>query len=273
MATRRCPLCGQTIPIDAYYCVHCKRNLPTDASGQPVAASTASALAKKYKVCASCNKRIQIDDDKCWNCGSVDFKPLPVPQSESRSPVTPLPATAAGASVEAQLEALASEFNQWFTKAEIQHLPEVLHSGEQIKALTSGRYQGNTWLITVTDQRLLFLDKGLLYGLKQVDLPLHQISSLAHKTGLVFGELHIATSGGFCVVENIPKGDAAKVAAIVSALVRKAHEATQTAPVPSSSSGAVDVASQLERLAALMEKGILTKEEFAAQKAKLLSES
>lgn len=33
---------------------------------------------------------------------------------------------------------------------------------------------------------------------------------------------------------------------------------------------AVDVASQLEKLAALMEKGILTKEEFDAQKKKLL---
>jgi hypothetical protein len=253
MATRPCPLCGQTIPIDAYYCRHCQRNLPTGASGDPIGASTASALATKYKVCASCAKHIQIDDARCWHCGSLDFKPLPAPQPES-------PTTAVGESVAAQLKALG-DFHRWFTRKEIQHLPEVLHRGERIKALTSGRYQGNTWLIIVTDQRIVFLDKGMVFGLKQDELPLHQISSLSHRTGLIFGELHIATSGGYCILERIPKDEAAKIAAIISTLIRTASPMT----------GPVDVASQLERLAALLEKGLLTKDEFAAQKAKLLS--
>lgn len=219
-------------------------------------------LATKYKVCASCDKRIQIDDVKCWNCGCSDFKPLPgAPPG--------VPEVTGNDSVTAQLEALAGEFQQWFTKKEIEHLPEVLHEGEQMKGLTSGRYRGNTWLIVVTDQRVLFLDKGMVFGLQQFDLPLHQISSISHQSGLVFGELHIATSSEHCLVERIPKGEIARVSAIISALVRKAH-APSPAAAPAANAPAVDVASQLERLAALMEKGMLTKEEFAAQKAKLL---
>lgn len=212
----------------------------------PMDTSMASALATKYKVCASCDKRIQIDDAKCWHCGSVDFKPLPVPHAE---PVT----ATLSESIDAQLAALG-DFQHLFTRKEVQYLPKVLHPGERIKALTSGRHLGSTWLVVVTDQRIVFLDKGMVYGLRQDDLPLHQISSVSHKTGVIFGELHIASSGGHCIVENIPKDETLKVAAIISELVRSG-----------------DVVSQLERLATLVEKGILTKEEFEAQKAKLLS--
>jgi hypothetical protein len=126
-------------------------------------------------------------------------------------------------SVENQLKALG-DFHQWFTRKEILHLPAVLSKGEKIKALTSGLYQGNTWLITVTDQRLLFLDKGMVFGLKQVELPLRQISALSHKTGLMYGEIHIATGGGNSVIQSIPKGEVAKVASVISALVRDAQQ-------------------------------------------------
>jgi hypothetical protein len=49
--------------------------------------------------------------------------------------------------VEAQLRALG-DFHQWGTKKEVRHLPAVLNSGETIRAVTSGVYQGNTWLVT-----------------------------------------------------------------------------------------------------------------------------
>jgi hypothetical protein len=167
--------------------------------------------------------------------------------------------------VDAQLKALG-DFHQFFTKREVAHIPEVLVQGETIRALTSGLYEGNTWLVVVTDHRLLFLDKGMVFGLKQVELPMRQISAISHKTGFLMGELQIATSAGKSVIKSIPKGDVAKIAGIVSDLVRVAHSPA-VAPAPVATN---DIASQLERLAALMEKGVLTPAEFAAQKAKLL---
>lgn len=68
-------------------------------------------------------------------------------------------------------------------------------------------------------------------------------------------------------VGNIPNRDVAEIARIVSNLVRVTHTpAAASVPVATN-----DIASQLERLAALMDKGVLTPAEFAAQKAKLLS--
>ena len=170
--------------------------------------------------------------------------------------------------VDTQLDALG-DFRQWFAKKEIRHLPSVLNRGETIRAVTSGVYQGNTWLVTVTDQRILFLDKGMFYGVTQVELPLRQISSIWYKTGLIYGELHIATSsGGKNTVKKLRKVEVAKLSSIVSSLVSRAHSPSTQ---PNTQTQSMDVASQLERLATLVERGILTPQEFSAQKAKLLS--
>jgi hypothetical protein len=169
--------------------------------------------------------------------------------------------------VDTQLKALG-DFHQWFAKKEIRHLPSVLNSDETIRAVTSGVYQGSTWLMTVTDQRILFLDKGMFYGVTQVELPLRQINSISYKTGIIYGELHIATSsGGKNTVKKIRKVEVAKLSSIVSSLISKTHSRSTQ---PSTQTQPMDVASQLERLATLVERGILTPQEFAAQKAKLL---
>ena len=57
--------------------------------------------------------------------------------------------------------------DQFFTKKELKHLPEILREGEQLLAFTSGIMDGNTWLISLTDRRIIFLDKGMIWGLKQ----------------------------------------------------------------------------------------------------------
>lgn len=119
------------------------------------------------------------------------------------------------AEVDAQLAALGS-FDKWFTKKERKHLHEVLVPGETIKAMTSGLLDGNTWLVTVTDRRVLFLDKGMIFGLKQMELPMRQISAVAHSTGLVLGKLTVSTSGGAKEISQIDKRDVARVAAAIS---------------------------------------------------------
>jgi len=158
------------------------------------------------------------------------------------------------------------EFDQWFTKKEMKYLPEVIDEGEEIKAMTSGVHEGNTWLVVVATRRVLFLDKGMIYGLKQTEMPLAQITSVSHATGLMFGEIEIDTAGGKKKIETISKKDVTKVAAIISDLVKQIHSNANTTQAAQQ----LDLASRLEKLAELKEKGILTEEEFLAQKAKLL---
>jgi len=160
------------------------------------------------------------------------------------------------------------DFDEWFTKKERKYLHEVMSPGEIIHAMTSGLLDGNTWLVTVTDKRVLFLDKGMIYGLKQVELPLSHISAVSHNTGLMFGKIEVSTAGGTKLIDMIKKKDVPKVAQIISDLVNRPREA-QSAP-QQYHDGKHDIVSKLERLAALKNQGILTEDEFKEQKAKML---
>ena len=69
-------------------------------------------------------------------------------------------------------------------------------NGEQVLAFSSGLMDGKTWLIALTDKRILFLDKGLLYGLRQTTIPVDKISAVSGETGMVFGKITINASHG-----------------------------------------------------------------------------
>lgn len=170
--------------------------------------------------------------------------------------------------VDEQIERLG-DFDKWFTKKERNYLHEVINPGETIHAMTSGLLAGNTWLVTITNKRVLFLDKGLIYGLKQMEMPISQISAVSHKTGIMFGKLEISTAGGTKEIGQIEKKDVPKIAQIISDLVNNYREAKSSSV---GGSDKIDIVSQLERLSSLKNQGILTEEEFNQQKAKLLSQ-
>jgi hypothetical protein len=56
-----------------------------------------------------------------------------------------------------------------------------------------------------------------------------------------------------------------------AAYAQQQQYVAQTAPAPAAPAGGVDVVAELQKLAALKEQGILSDDEFAAAKAKLLS--
>lgn len=64
------------------------------------------------------------------------------------------------------------------TKKEIKELPNILKDDEELIYITSGFNDGNTWLIACTDKRILFLDKGMIFGLKQKEIPLDKVHSI-----------------------------------------------------------------------------------------------
>ncbi len=161
--------------------------------------------------------------------------------------------------------------DQFFTKKELNHLPEILMDGEQVLAFSSGMMDGNTWLIVLTDHRILFLDKGLIYGLKQISINLNKINAVSGKTGMMLGEIRIEDGASERIIKNVWK----KTVVPFTNKVRDAiHEYSRAAHSPAAASAppaADDVVSKLERLAALKERGILTDAEFAEQKAKILA--
>ena len=168
--------------------------------------------------------------------------------------------------IQEQLKALGT-WNTFGTKKEIKSLPDVLSDNEQIKYLTSGWMDGNTWLITCTDKRVIFLDKGLVYGMKQVEIPLEKINSITQKTGLMFGEMHIWDGASKMQIRNVAK---TTVKPFVDAVNQAIEDNKKQNAAPQQQS--IDIAGQLEKLAGLKEKGILSEEEFQAQKQKLLDQ-
>ncbi|WP_230204359.1 PH domain-containing protein [Olavius algarvensis spirochete endosymbiont] len=151
---------------------------------------------------------------------------------------------------------------------EIKHLPEVLQDNEIICYLTSGLIEGNTWLIVCTNKRVIFLDKGLLYGLEQLEISLDKINSISQKRGLMLGEIAIWDGARRIRTKNVRK-DTLKP--FVDA-TNKAIEAMKNATINNVSTGrgTEDVAAQIEKLADLHNKNILTDEEFQAKKKQLL---
>ena len=172
-------------------------------------------------------------------------------------------------SIKAEIAALG-EVDLFGTAKEVSHLPEILHDDENIKYLTSGLMDGTTWLVVCTQKRVLLLDHGFLFGFKQSEMNLENINSISFQTGLLFGSIEIWHGGARMLIENCDKKTVKPFTDAVNAAmhaIKKGQGSAPQAPVTSSSD---DVVSQLERLAALLEKGILSQEEFQAQKKKLL---
>lgn len=164
----------------------------------------------------------------------------------------------------------------FLTKKEFFHLPEILMPQEEVIAISSGSmssnpyYFSNSWLIVLTNSRIILLDKGLIYGVKQISIDLEKITSVGASTGLIFGNITITTSLSEFMITYVLK----KSVVIFTNLVKqtiKSIAADSTQKQMPSANDANNLISQLERLASLKEKGILSEEEFNAQKSKLLN--
>jgi hypothetical protein len=176
----------------------------------------------------------------------------------------------------ASKELLKSEYNriakeigddQFFTKKELYHLPKVLADGEQVIAFSSGFMDGHTWLIALTDRRIIFLDKGMIYGLTQTSIDLDKVNAVGGKTGILYGTITIEDGASRRSITRVWK----RTVVPFTNKVRDAMESRKAAHRGSlPMGGGDDVVSKLERLAMLKEKGVLSQQEFEQQKARLL---
>jgi hypothetical protein len=157
--------------------------------------------------------------------------------------------------------------DRFFTRNELNYLPEILSDREQVLAFSSGLMDGNTWLIVLTDKRIIFLDKGMIYGLKQTSINLNKINSISGQTGLIFGKITIEDGASSRLIDKVQKKT-------VRAFTNKARDAIEANIAalrhPANGQSGDDVVTKLERLAALLAQGVNSQREFVAQKAKLL---
>jgi hypothetical protein len=190
--------------------------------------------------------------------------------------------------VKDQIKALPHKY-VFYTRKEIKYLPRILTDDEEIRALTSGYLGTKTVLLVCTTRRLLFIDKGMFFGLRVKQLNLDRVQSIESSYIIVFGSIRVWDGAASYEISMILKDSidpfvqATRQAiqdyrALVVADARRPLGGRQYAepaapPPPSAGSNAAqpDALEQLERLARLKEQGHITEEEFNAQKQKLLN--
>lgn len=161
-------------------------------------------------------------------------------------------------------------------KKEIKDLPELLHPNEQLCALLEAQFKdvhnkesSGYGLAIATNQRILCYRKSFLGTVTSEEIPLLKITGVSYRKGLVFGSVIVTSGNNDSIYENCMKPDAEKFAKVVQQLL--SNTSTQEVAANTPQQAKVNNLDQLERLFELKQKGILTEEEFAAEKVKLLS--
>ena len=148
-------------------------------------------------------------------------------------------------------------------RKEIKELPNILWGDETLTDIVQGVYDDGQGILVATNKRLIFINKGMIYGLKVEDFPYDKMSSIQYETKLMFGSVTIFASGNKAMIRGIaPKARA-------SAFAEGVRARLEASKPPAPAAGLADY-DELERLAGLKEKGIVTQEEFDAKKKQIL---
>lgn len=129
--------------------------------------------------------------------------------------------------IDQQLQALR-ESSQWWDQREFRDLPAVLHSDESIVALSRGkiarvRWLRRTWLIVVTDRRIVCLRSAGRTGWRQLEVSAGQIERVALRVGLFRGRV-LVIAGGQTFRLLVPRADAYKLMTALSTLGSHARD-------------------------------------------------
>lgn len=188
-------------------------------------------------------------------------------------------------------DAIAAQLgdDRFFTTKELDVLPKILAPLEQVLSFSSGLMDGNTWLIVLTDARVLFVDKGMIFGLKQTSIELGNIVSIQGETGLMFGTIRIGVASGTHEIRNVWKRTVNpfvnRVRAAMGARQRGEQMTSPTSgtPAPVAPSGASPQSTQaqpprdgsaliaeIERLDRLRRSGAIDEHEYERLKSQIV---
>ena len=157
------------------------------------------------------------------------------------------------------------KISRLFGRRELAHLRRILSPEEQVVALAQGTYESLQSLVVLTDQRLVFLEKGIVRETVK-EFQLSAVSSLSLQKGWGGESLHFTASGANGKVTQLQPGQGERFATAYRQL-RNAPTAKTEAPAAAAEP---DVLGQLEQLGKLRDAGVLTDSEFESKKSELL---
>lgn len=159
----------------------------------------------------------------------------------------------------------------WFTKKEVLELPNILDDTEKIHGLCSGLLDGNTWMMVCTNKRLLFLDKGMVFGLKVKEFLLNKINAVSYSKGLLMGKISVSHGSGSFQIEQIEKHVVQQFTDSLTLCIKNAQNPNpQIATAPEAEDEELLRIKKIREYKALCDEGIITPEQFEAKKNELL---
>ena len=148
------------------------------------------------------------------------------------------------------------------TKKEVKELTNIIGDDEIITYATSGVYEGHTWLIVSTSKRIILLDKGMLFGVNQIEIPLSKVNAVKYKKGLFVGEIEIWDGASMFRVKSVLKKT---LIPFINAVNNSIEEMKKTQKSPK-----LSVADEIMKFKRLLDEGAITQEEFDKKKKELL---
>lgn len=173
--------------------------------------------------------------------------------------------------IKAQLKRVNANLSV-FTKGEIKELPYILADDEPILAVTDAQFLKtvDAGILLVTPKRMISVSKAM-FGLSKVhEFPNETIREVSFRNHFISPVITIHTEEKIVEFECFLDKDDAQ---IFYDFIAKIYNKESSSPQQESKDAVLtdnSVFEQLEKLARLRESGILTEEEFAAQKKKLL---
>lgn len=167
------------------------------------------------------------------------------------------------------------------TDSEVNELANILDEDEKVIAIAEGTYEYNNLkgIVLATQKTVMFIDKSIFGEVFKNKFPFTKIISIQHDTNLMSSGLKVFTSG-FIAEFTLYSRSAAKkfYESVEPYLVRPGSQSEtsveqkpQPQQEPVKKEAPEIIFDQLEKLGKLREAGILTEEEFAEQKKKLLA--
>lgn len=144
-------------------------------------------------------------------------------------------------------------------KNSLKELHKHLNADEEILSLVDGVY-----LAVLTNERFMSLNTSIFTPTDVKEVALKNISNIEFDAGLLTSTLKVSSVGMVIEIVLGKRDEGIRLKNEINAAIANVNN--QTSP-------SVDIVSQIERLAELKEKGLITETEFAEQKKKILAQS
>lgn len=155
------------------------------------------------------------------------------------------------------------------TSKEIRHLRKMLYSDEKVLQVASGIMEGNTWLIACTTKRIIFIDCGMLYGVKHSEIMIDKVNAVSFKNGFMRGEIHVEDGASTRIITNISNSSTKPFVDAVHKAMEISKKSNQI--IVQNQPQNLSIADEIMKFKSLLDNGIISQEEFEQQKKKLLN--